>query len=184
MACLCCREWGREPVCRTCRASLRPGGTQRLGSGLVVRSALAHDGAARLVVHRLKYEGMAAAADVLSVAMAPLVPSTATCLVPVPRVAWRRVRYGIDPAAAVAAALSKRTGLPVARVLSAAMVGPIHAGRSRSARPVPIFRARGPVPREAVLVDDVVTTGVTLAAAAAALGASGVSALTGTAALR
>lgn len=184
MACLCCREWGPEPVCRWCRAALRPGGVQRLETGLVVRSALVHGGPARHLVHRLKYEGIVAAAEALALVMAPLLPTTASCLVPVPRVAWRRIRYGVDPAACLAAALSRRVGIPVVRGLAAPLIGPVHAGRSRSARPAPIFRSRGFVPPEAVIVDDVVTTGVTLTAAAAAARAPGVSALTGTAALR
>lgn len=172
--CLSCRSFGPS-LCSSCRDSLRPAG-ERLVGGVVTRSAFVHDGAARTLVHRLKYEGMGAVAELLAGAMAPLVPAEAAALVPVPRVLARTVSLGVDPGRALAAALARRTGLPLRPVLAPALVGPRHAGRGRGERRPPALRRAGPVPAGAVLVDDVVTTGTSLAAAAAALGAGSVTA--------
>ena len=42
---------------------MRPGGEQRLACGLLVRAAFEHDGAARRLIHNVKYRGVAAAAE-------------------------------------------------------------------------------------------------------------------------
>jgi predicted amidophosphoribosyltransferase len=181
MICLACRSFSAEPVCQPCRSRLRPAPDRWIrapGGGVVVRAAFAHEGTARLLVHRLKYEGVAVAAALLASAMAPHVRGAA--LVPVPRTTWRRQRYGVDPAVELARVLAGLTGVPVLFLLRPALVGPTHAGRSRHRRRPPGFRLVGAAPPEAVLIDDVVTTGVTLASAAAALGLAGVSALTAT----
>jgi len=149
--------------------SLQQGGERRLDCGLLVVSALVHDGAARSLIHHLKYRGLPAAAAVLAAAMEPVVPDAATCLVPVPRVMLRMWRYGIDPAATLCRALSRRTGLPVARVLARPIWWAGRAGPAAAVRGSPTFRAVRAVPSGAVLVDDVLTTGATLAAAAGAL---------------
>ena len=141
--------------------------------GLVVQSAFVHRGPARLLVHRLKYEGLAGAAEPLAVRMAELLPADATGLVPIPRSLVRRVRYGIDPAHELARRLAFVTGLPVIRGLRAPLAARRHAGKSRTLRTSPRLSADRPVGRGAVLIDDVVTTGSTLEAAVDALGAAG-----------
>jgi predicted amidophosphoribosyltransferase len=99
-------------------------------------------------------------------------------IVPVPVHPAHRRRRGIDHAAALARALARRTGLPYAPCLVRTGDRQPQVGRGRSAR------IRGPAgsialapasqaPSEAVLVDDVVTTGATLAACTAALRAAG-----------
>lgn len=149
-----------------------------------MRSAFAHDGAGKILVHRLKYEGVVAAAELLACALLPFVPPGAGGLVPVPRSAMRRVRYGVDPAFEISRALSRRTGLPTHSSALAPLWGSgQHAGRGRSGRSVPSFRVGTPLPVSPVLVDDVVTTGATLMGLAKALGLTGVTALTATAAL-
>lgn len=118
------------------------------------------------MVHLLKYQGMEAAGSVLAAMMAPLVAPDAKALVPVPRADFRRLRYGVDPARVLAAALAELTGVPVASGLAAAFWWPSHAGSSRARRRAPRFRTVRPVPVGSVLVDDVLTTGATLVAAA------------------
>jgi predicted amidophosphoribosyltransferase len=148
---------------------LNRGGERRLACGLIVSSGLVHQGAARALVHHLKYGGLSAAAEVLALAMEGVMPSDAACLVPVPRVLLRVWRYGIDPSAALSRALARRTGLPVARVLARPLWWAGRAGPAGAARGDPVFRALRAAPPGAVLVDDVITTGATLGAAAAAL---------------
>jgi predicted amidophosphoribosyltransferase len=121
-------------------------------------------------VHRLKYQGLVEVAAVLAAFMIPLVPSGATALVPVVRARVRVVRFGIDPAVELAAALSRRSGLPLQNALEAPLWWPRHATRNREGRNPPRFRAVERAEPGAVLVDDVSTSGATLQAAFGALG--------------
>ncbi len=133
------------------------------------------------MVHRLKYEGIEAAGWFLAVeAMAHLVPTEARSLVPVPRTRWRLIKYGIDPGVTIARQLSALTGLPVVQCLRPAFVARRHAGRAGHERVAPVFERVGGLSDGAVLVDDVLTTGVTLEAAAAASGGRTLSAVTAT----
>jgi predicted amidophosphoribosyltransferase len=150
--------------------------------GVLVRAAFDHAGVARDLVHRLKYWGSAAVADVLAVSVAPLLPDGARALIPVPRVFARRWRYGVDPAIELASAVARRTGLRVVRALRPTLWAPRRAGPAAASRGVPRFTVVAPVPAGSVLVDDVVTTGTTLAAAADATGVR--LAVTATSALR
>ena len=169
MACLACGSAGSARLCPSCLATLAPA-PEALVDGLLVRSAFTHDGAARRLVHRLKYEGLIAAADLLAAAMDPILPADASVLVPVPRVWARRWRYGVDPAWELARALARRRHLRVVGALRPMPWTPRRAGPAAKRRGVPRFSLRAAVPRGAVLVDDVVTTGVTLAAARRASG--------------
>jgi len=169
MVCRACGAIDRGLLCSHCSQSLRPGGERRLPGGLLVSNALAHDGAARILVHNLKYRGLTATAGVLAGPVAQVLPPDTRCLVPVPRVLLRLWRYGIDPAAALAGAVSRVTGFPVVLLLARPVWWAGRAGPAGASRGTPAFRARRPVPAGAVLMDDVLTTGATLSAAAACL---------------
>jgi len=93
--------------------------------------------------------------------MTPLVPPTARTLAPIPRIHYRRVEFGSDPALPLAQALSRRCQLPVSRLLGPRWLGSAHAGPPRSAPKVG-FRCRRRSLRGTILVDDVITTGTTL----------------------
>jgi predicted amidophosphoribosyltransferase len=133
------------------------------------------EGSARELVHGLKFGrriGLAAAgAEAIERAAGPLLSGV---IVPVPASPWRRRWRGFDPAEELALALARRTGLAYRDCLRRRH-GPRQVGRSRADRvgDPPRVRARRPPPVEAVLVDDVCTTGATLAACAAALRAGG-----------
>ncbi len=180
MVCVACRRWSGRALCSACRIGLGPGPERLLSFG-IARSGFIHEGAARTLVHRLKYEAVVAAGQILAAeAMAHLLPHDARALVPIPRTRWRTIRYGVDAAAVLADQLSGLTGVPALTVLTPALYGRRHAGRVLSQREVPMFGLAGRVPAGAVLVDDVLTTGSTLEAAAATLGGNVSAAITAT----
>jgi predicted amidophosphoribosyltransferase len=169
VTCLACRGASRDAVCAGCRRTLRPAPDRVVGT-VLVRSAFEHEGAARALVHRLKYEAVSGVALRLATVMAPLLPTRATAVVPVPRARVRHLLYGIDPAGALARALGRVADLPVEDRLVPPAWARRRAGGADRDRGARSFRLVGTVPRGAVLVDDVVTTGTTLLAAAAATG--------------
>lgn len=96
----------------------------------------------------------------------------------------RRRRRGFDQAELLARAVARRWGLPC-RSLLRRRAGPAQAGRALVERRAnPAFEAWGKVPHEVVLIDDVVTSGATLAAAAHALRSAGAQRVTGLAVAR
>jgi predicted amidophosphoribosyltransferase len=143
---------------------------RRTAGGVLVAAAWLHAGASRALVHRLKYEGLLAVLDVAVPAMASLLPSSASALVPVPRATLRRWRHGIDPAHALAMSLHRTTGLPVVEALGRPLWYRHRAGAGDRRRGLPAYTVGAAVPEGAVLVDDVVTTGATFDVAAATIG--------------
>ena len=166
--CVACGEWTIGPLCLPCRRRLMPGRSGFAG-GVAVSYAFHHSATGRMLVHRLKYHGLSSAADVLSAAMAPLVPPETAVLVPLPRATVRRVIYGVDPAKELARRVGRILDLPVVAALAPPLWWPGHAGREMSRRKPPSFSLRSRVTGAVVLVDDVITSGATLRGAAAAL---------------
>jgi ComF family protein len=169
----------REPLCVGCRRLLR-----RLGPdpvplcGVPVWAPVAYAGPARDLVRALKFRGATALADAMAaqiVASAPVALS-AGVLVPVPLHPRRLRRRGYNQAGLIAAALARRVDLEVADCLARSGSAATQVGRDRSERragPAGSVELRGPVPERVVLVDDVATTGATLAACAAIARAAG-----------
>jgi len=173
---------GGSPLCPDCRAGLRwlGPGAARVG-GIGVWSPLAYDGAARALVAGLKYRGAVGIAETMAAQVVTGAPAglfERVELVPVPLSARRRRRRGFNQAERLAEALARRTGLRVNDCLERTGAGRPQVGRDRTERLAAIdgtiaVRLRAPPPPRALLVDDVLTTGATLGACAAALRAAG-----------
>jgi len=178
-ACPRCGQPGLGDLeCRLCAAW--PAGLER------VRSAVWLRGSARDAVHHLKYEGWWRIAEALADAMRGLEPLTGqVCLIPVPLGARRLRTRGYNQSARLATALGQRTGLPVRAELLVrhreTRTQTALTPEARQANVAGAFEARRAAGCSCVLVDDVFTTGATLAAAGAALrlgGAARVEAVT------
>jgi ComF family protein len=151
-----------------------------LGPLAGARQAVAYAGAAPALVAGLKDRRLRRLAPVLAGVVADRVPAppAGSVLVPVPLGPARLRDRGFNQSALLARELGRRWGLPVAEALARVREGPDQRGAPRSARArqaAGAFAARPgvPPPAVAVLVDDVHTTGATLAACARALRRAG-----------
>jgi ComF family protein len=169
-----------EALCSRCRGSLHRLAAEPVWlSGVRVWAPVAYSGPARDLVGALKFRGALGVADAMAAQIAANAPPellAGVTLVPVPLHPRRLRSRGYNQAAAIAAALASRTGLELADCL--ARTGPAlrQVGRHRAERragPAGAIEVRGPAPPRALLVDDVVTTGATLAACRAALAGTG-----------
>jgi ComF family protein len=175
----------REPLCTRCRAAIPPAPAEWVDvGGVQVLAASLYQGPARALVAALKYHGAVEVADAMAARMAACVelPRSAR-LVPVPLQPARERRRGYNQAGWLAAALARRTGLPVVDCLERSGARDrAQVGRGRAERmmgPAGRIRLRRgrSSPAQALLVDDVVTTGATLRACADALCEAGTNAV-------
>jgi ComF family protein len=170
-----------EPLCLGCRRTLRHLGRDAVHlAGVPTWAPVAYEGAARELVRGLKFRGAMALADAMAALIAANAPEQllprAAALVPVPLHAARRRRRGFNQATVLAEAIARRTGLVVADRLTRSGSPGTQVGRPRAERLAAApgrIQAHGPTPARAVLVDDVATTGATLAACVRALRAAG-----------
>jgi ComF family protein len=141
---------------------------------------VAYEGPAQGLVRALKFRGATGAAEAMAAQIAVNAPPSWLAqpahLVPVPLHPARARKRGYNQATLLAAALSRRTGLELNDCLERA--GPragTQVGRDRAQRlrgiagTVALRHERAPPPSTAILVDDVITTGATLAACARAV---------------
>lgn len=139
-------------------------------------SAAPHEGVARELVAALKFRRLLPVAESMADRIQWLAPAAllSGVIVPVPTARARSALRGFDPAAEIAAALARRTALPLDACL-ARRGGGRQVGRRRAQRigHPPRIHARGKVPRSVLLIDDVLTTGATLSACAQALRKAG-----------
>ena len=141
-----------------------------------VWSSAPHEGVARALVGALKFRRLLPVAEVMAERIDWLVPQhlLGGSVVSVPPAPARQRRRGFDPAGELAAALAIR--LSVEPVACLARRGSGHqVGRRRAERigHPPRIEAIAESPRSVLLIDDVLTTGATLTACAAALRGAG-----------
>ncbi len=199
-----CPGCGKEGqiICARCRTSLvrrleEPAGVpiglpSRQPAGIVqLEWCAAYNGPARACLHALKYDGERRLVEPLAEIMAGRWERASVggdVLVPVPVHAARRRQRGFDQAELLAVAIGRRLNLPVvSAVARASRTTAQHAlgktaraanvGHAFAAHPTAAHQVRG---KWVVLVDDLITTGATVAGCAAVLydsGALAVSAL-------
>ena len=201
--CLACREpeFERAALCPTCRARLVALGASRCGRcGAPLGSPaarcgecrvrrlafdrawapFAYEGTARQLVAALKSRAHVEASRLIASEIASRAPPglLGPLLVPVPAHAARRRCRGFNHATAIARALGRCAGVPVAELLvrrapSAPQVGLERRARLANANGSVALRSGAAAPERALLVDDVYTTGATLDACAQALKRAG-----------
>ena len=177
-ACLvCARPSHGERLCPVCAAeldALRLDGARDGWMGAAYR----YQGAARKLVHQLKYGCVEDAARLLALAMTDtargmrLPPDTVVTWVSMPE--RRRRMRGIDHGRLLAEHVAARLGLPCRALLERTGHGRGHTqrGLGRAARLRNLqgaFRCAGDIPPHVLLVDDVRTTGSTLRVCTACL---------------
>lgn len=203
LVCPVCRgRWRpvRPPWCERCGQPEPHFGPCRLCADwpaalLTVRSAVWLADGAREAIHALKYGGLPRIADDLAAAMRHLRPhpDAATALVPIPLAPRRERARGYNQSTVLAAALGAAWNIPVRLPLVRVRETPTQTAltpENRLANVAGAFAMRNgergtrnddrharfafPLPRSTlVLVDDVFTTGATLAEAARALESGG-----------
>lgn len=187
LICANCKKSLKPAVerCYSCHKSMSGGRTcpscRRSSSLYSVRAAVRYEGAAKDLIWKLKFGRARAAAAEASRLLGDYtrIPDSGTAIITHAPTATNRIRRrGYDQAALIAKAFAQNNGQPytplLARLGTHKQVGASRMVRSsqlqEAFRPIHEQRIRG---AHIILIDDVVTTGATLQAAAAALREAG-----------
>jgi ComF family protein len=138
----------------------------------------AYEGVLRQLIHLYKYGRVRTLSQPLSGLLLQALPRDEVfdATVPVPLYWRRRWQRGFNQAELLARGLARHTGIPVVKALGRVRQTPTQAGLSNSARRQNVakaFRSRSVPGKRILLIDDVMTTGATAAACAAALKLAG-----------
>ena len=173
---LCAQPLASGDVCSRCRETPLPGLEG-------IRAPYLMEGLARDCVHRLKYQDFRALAEVLGGLLSEYLAELrlpAGVVVPVPLHPRRLRARGYNQSALLAREMGRRMGIPVAEgALRRSRAAPPQARsanleeRSRNVEGSFTVRDASVSGRAVLLIDDVCTTGSTLAACAVALKAAG-----------
>lgn len=168
-SCVVCRAHG-EPVCSPCRSAIVAAPLDAPEPAVI-----AYVGTGRALVTALKYRNGRSVVPWLAAAVAARVPGAVFDAVTwAPTSAVRRRARGFDQGELLARAVARRLRVPARRLLVRIGEGGPQTGLGRAQRLLgPTFVAVGRVPHTVLVVDDVVTTGATLAGARTALLAAG-----------
>ena len=175
------------PLCPSCRDGLGWLSDEVVeldGPGAPATEAwapLAYRGGARALARAVKFGSLAELTETMAAQIAATAPAGALDrgeLVPVPLHPARRRRRGFNQAELLARALGRRTGLAVADCLERTGARGTQMGRDRADRLAALagavrVRRGSTAPREAILVDDVLTTGATMLACSRSLHSAG-----------
>lgn len=195
LVCMPCRLRLQPPPAPLCPRCQSPRGTGQASGEVCLeckdwppvlasaRAAVVMDSTAGALIHALKYRGWRNIGELMGEKMARIGVSglRSPLVTPVPTTAWRRRTRGYNQAAVLARSIARLWDLPMEEVLvrrsgrTQVRLGPRERAENvRGAFVLPQHlrsRIRG---RDVILVDDVLTTGSTARAAAAALESGGV----------
>ena len=187
VTCPVCGAQGRAP-CSRCSEELLPALSLPDPVGVdACLVLLSYEGAGRELVARLKYRNHRAALPGLARAMASLVvdPAEIDVVTWAPTTSSRRRQRGFDQAELLSRAVARQLRRPCRRLLTR-LPGEAQTGRPLAER----HGSPNIVPRRALcgasvlVVDDVITSGATISAAALALRSGGAAVVTALAAAR